>query len=308
MRTSFLFTILPTVAAIAAACGGSTSTVSGPSADEACTDLTNAECSKVDSCASVLGKVVWGDTETCKKQIKGSCVKAVNAPSTGLTPALAAKCASSVGAVSCSDLLNGPPADCQPVAGLLVDGAACVDDSQCQTRYCSVGKGTSCGKCGAAPKEGDSCVAQHCAPGYDCKDDKCVKRGATGAECSDAKPCQVQLSCTGGKCGPPATNGQPCDVQAEAHRPATSWQGSSAFRRTRPRARPGPAERSTSPQRAAMAAATTARQAHSRCAPPMASARPRGRTSRERASPLRTKAAHARPPKMGRSARKDWHA
>jgi hypothetical protein len=206
------------VASAGGACGCSSSNSSGspgntdggslgPTIDQACTDGAAAICAKIESCSATLAKIVYGDVATCRTRLKPACVSGLGAPSTGSTPQRAAECTAAIPSASCDLLLaSDAPEPCKATAGRLADDAACGDDAQCASKYCSTAKDRICGKCGAAPAAGASCATGHCAPGLDCVKDVCVRRAELGAACNDAAPCRLGLSCTDGVCTLPAKN------------------------------------------------------------------------------------------------------
>ena len=187
----------------------------GPTADQACTDLSNLYCAKIDGCSSLFTQISFADVAACKATFKSQCLLDLAAPSTGATPQTQADCTAAAGSLSCTDLFaNNVPSQCRAVSGKLSDGQACGDDSQCASKYCSTGDSAACGKCFPAPTAGASCSTQKCGPGLDCHKDSadptgktrtCVKLGNVGDACSDVQPCIQNLSCTDGKCGAAAT-------------------------------------------------------------------------------------------------------
>ncbi len=217
------FVLLTALGALGALGGCSSSSSAdapaGPTADQACSDLGATYCSKIDSCASVLTQITYPDVGSCKSTFKANCLLGLSAPSTGATTQQDADCTKAAATVTCSDLFaDALPTVCLPVAGTLAEGAACGDDSQCTSKYCSTGDGSVCGKCAVAPVAGASCATQKCAHGLKCSDAKtCVVQGAVGATC-DAKsaPCRTELSCTDGKCAPAAgVEGAACDFNGK---------------------------------------------------------------------------------------------
>jgi hypothetical protein len=189
----------------------------GPTADQACTDIAAAYCDKVSACAPVYVQLGYGDLAACKAAFKPNCLSGLSAPSTGSTPQLVSDCSKAAPSIACADLFsNRVPTACQPVAGKLADGAACGDDSQCTSKYCSTSDTAICGKCGAAPAAGASCATQKCGPGLVCASSTCVVPAKTGETCNDKVPCELGLSCTDGKCGAPASNvGDDCSLDGK---------------------------------------------------------------------------------------------
>jgi len=215
MRSAKLFGLVAIVASNACS-SSSTSTPAGPTADEVATNLANTYCTKGDGCSPLFSQFSFVDVATCKERMKKSFLNALAAPSTGQTPEAMAACNTAAASLSCADLFNGiVPDACKPVAGKLADGAACGDDSQCTSKWCSAGELLDCGKCGTAPAEGGDCTTGgKCAPGAKCQNNKCVTPAKSGESCSADKPCQAfaGLACNDGKCGPAAASGAACNM------------------------------------------------------------------------------------------------
>jgi hypothetical protein len=207
------------------ACGGSSSSSTGPSgptADQACTDLAHARCTKLASCSQVAIQARYGDEATCESREKSSCLNSLAAPSTGATPQTFEACVTAFSSWACADYLNNVTPDaCRAQQGQLAAGAACAFNGQCQSAFCSVPTNATCGTCAAAPKAGDSCAqTTSCGPGLQCTNDtmQCEAAAAAGAACGKGVPCGDGLACVGatatvqGKCETaPSTQGAACD-------------------------------------------------------------------------------------------------
>jgi hypothetical protein len=190
--------------------------------DAACTALTAALCSKLQSCAPFLITIVYGTAATCIDRARLSCPSLFGASGTGVTAGSAMACAQGYMAVGCEDLLaNKPPSACA-FQGSMVAGAVCGEDSQCSPdAYCTFSAGQGCGVCSPRLSEGDTCGADgNCQPGLICAKQNnaatgnCVNPGVQGAPCDGAHPCLRTLACAAdGTCGPALGAGAPCTVQ-----------------------------------------------------------------------------------------------
>ena len=186
-----------TIASLAA-CGNSSS---GPSADQACTALAQARCSKRMTCTGGTGITrLWGDMATCLTREKLACTLGLAAPSTGNSPAEVEKCVAAFPTYSCADFLdNNPPADCQ-VTGPLAANAVCAFAGQCASDFCSNNKNSQCGTCGPLPAAGASCLSSGCGHGQECvaSTTTCQTLGAASASCDPTtSPCGADLVCSG---------------------------------------------------------------------------------------------------------------
>lgn len=197
------------------ACSGDTENVS-VSAETACNDVATALCEKIESCASLLSKVVYADKETCIARNKINCVSSFDAPGTSATPSRASQCARDAKSASCDDLLGRtPPESCRTLPGTLDDGAACGHDAQCKNKLCRLADSSSCGACSSLGGPGATCERDdECDYGASCVGGKCATRGKVGAACSDSAPCLATLTCVGGVCAAPLTAGAPCTFKA----------------------------------------------------------------------------------------------
>jgi len=212
MRTRFLVLGMAILGMFVYSCGGSgsSSNTSG-SLDQACSDLANAECQKVNSCSSFLLKFLYGNIATCEARDKLGCMAGISADGVTVTPSQIEACVSATSAKSCSDVWALK--DACHLNGSLPDGSACGSGNQCQSGYCKIPWGKTCGVCTAKATAGANCMSVwECASGLICAGGQCKTPGAAGALCSDSQPCRSDLYCNNGTCAKPATSaGTPCD-------------------------------------------------------------------------------------------------
>lgn len=192
-----------------------------PTADEACTARSSAQCERLAACSIYELQTRFGDLASCESREKQACRNGLAAPDTGLTVASAGACAVAVPAVACADLLaNLLPAACLPQPGRRVAGAVCFNASQCRSGYCGLSKSAGCGTCMDAPGAGAACDVYPCARGLVCAaaTTRCTAPGKAGDLCEKGQPCGVALACVGatagaqGHCEPTgSTVGAACD-------------------------------------------------------------------------------------------------
>ncbi|MFO0648281.1 MAG: hypothetical protein U0326_18725 [Polyangiales bacterium] len=211
-----------------AACGADTTPgPTGPTATQACTALAQAECARRDACSNhfLIGRV-YGDLATCEQRVRDACVTSLAAHGTGQTPSNVQACATAYPSIACADYFNNTnlPASCFAQPGTLANGAACRYASQCQSAFCAVPTGTSCGVCAARPAAGAPCNGPG-APvgcgghGLTCVGETatapgtCVALGAMGATCDLSHPCGSGLSCTPVAIAAPSRTCQPAGAE-----------------------------------------------------------------------------------------------
>ncbi len=210
--------IFCTVVALAlAGCGSSPgSSPTGPTTDQACSDLAHAQCDKRSACTSGVGiSRAWGDATTCLAREKLACTSRLSAPQSGSTPAQTEKCVAAYATFSCADFFadNAPP-DCIAL-GPRASGAACAFAAQCQSGYCNGTRTSKCGTCGAPLAVGDACTTSSCARGDECVSStlECEIPGSLGGSCGAGHPCGADLACQSGSCeATTATSGADCTV------------------------------------------------------------------------------------------------
>jgi hypothetical protein len=228
IATSFAFVLV--FAAFGAACSSSSTTVTTPTddggtdahavtADEACTQLANAFCTKIGSCSSFFTLAAYGDVATCETRFKATCLTNLGANGTGATPTQFAACAAVAPNLSCPDVFaSNFPADCQPIAGTLANDAACGDSSQCSSKFCGFDSNlATCGKCAAPPAAEAPCASGGCPNGLKCgADSKCHAPGGLNAMCDANHACNGEYQCLTGKCVAYLPLGADCDPAGTA--------------------------------------------------------------------------------------------
>ena len=190
----------------------------------ACSDSAYARCSQIQTCSSTAVQLRFGDLRTCEALYSAQCINNIVAPSSGTTPATVETCVQGISKWSCSDYLfnQNPPPACQPAIGQLANGAPCGVNPQCQSGFCSIVPGRTCGTCAAAPKAGDSCAKlASCGTSLNCMSAtlECQAYGQLGGACAPGRSCAAGLACVGynaqtgaqGTCQPTvAMRGAPC--------------------------------------------------------------------------------------------------
>ena len=214
--------ILPFLAVVVVACGGSTSSIGGGSevtADQASADVANAYCNRAQSCAPAYITVSFGDVATCATRLKATLLPSMGATGVTETPAQYEACAAAVPNATCSDLLARTlPGPCQPVPGTLAAGAACAVDGQCASTHCGLPSNAACGACAELAATGSACgVDNDCQAGMTCQGTPqlCVAYGAENASCDTTHPCRPDLGCKSGSCTAPSPVGTACQAAAE---------------------------------------------------------------------------------------------
>ena len=201
----------------------------GASAELACTETSNALCSKFESCAPFAITVLFGDTATCTSVAKAGCLGSLKATMTAATPDVFLKCSADLKMASCSDVLSHKtPPSCQPKGGTVGNGMACGDDWQCMSGRCVIADNSTCGVCASLSPAGGPCprdTDDECEYGLVCADNLiCVAPGAGGAACDANHPCAhpnvcqgatmtAQGTCAmGGAAGDACTSDQGCSI------------------------------------------------------------------------------------------------
>lgn len=217
------------VGLLVAACSGSTSSISS---DQAAQDVAVAYCNKINMCAPVEIKIAFGTVDACIAAAKKSVSLEIAAPMTSLTPEREEACVAAANKASCSDILAGiNPSECDPQPGTIAVGAACGDDNQCVSAFCSVPSGKTCGTCATAPAAGAACVNNRCPHGLTCvggdtaATNTCVKPATVGQACSTTQPCTGVLSCYQQKCVTGGDAGADCDPLAITTPPCNGLAG-----------------------------------------------------------------------------------
>jgi hypothetical protein len=170
----------------------------GPTADEACTALAQAECDKRDSCSNGSNIThAFGEKGVCVTRLKLQCTEALAAPGTGNDAANASACAAAFAMLSCNDFFDSKlPAPCTP-AGARADGQPCGFNGQCTSGFCGGTRNALCGTCAPASEPGDSCAASLCGHGQSCVASTmtCQNLGLLNQPCGSGMPCGNGMSC-----------------------------------------------------------------------------------------------------------------
>jgi hypothetical protein len=174
----------------------------GLTAQQACTDLANARCSKLESCSAIRVSTAFANEPDCVGAYTTSCTTSLAAPSQGNTAAQTESCSQAYANWDCTDFLNDAniPAACGQQKGSVATGQACAFPGQCQTGFCAIVPAAACGVCAAPPVAAQSCAdLTTCGPGLTCTTDtqECVVLAASGASCGKGAPCGSGLVCIG---------------------------------------------------------------------------------------------------------------
>jgi hypothetical protein len=179
-------------------------------ADEACAARAAASCERLSACSIFALQTRFGDLATCEARQKLACTLSLAAPDTGATPATDEACAAALKTVACDAYLDGDlPEPCLPRVGTRVAGAACLFAAQCQSAFCGIAKGSTCGTCTTAPGIGSSCATFACKSGLICVKETslCESPEVLNASCDRGHPCGPGLSCVGQAAGTPGRCG-----------------------------------------------------------------------------------------------------
>jgi hypothetical protein len=166
-------------------------------ADQACGQMAQAMCARLNDCAPPALPLFYVDMSTCLDRVKLGCTKDQEAADITRTPDDIAACAAALPAASCDDLISKVlPAACQNKPGTRLAGEGCGSSLQCVTTHCELGD-TGCGTCAARAAANGNCTTDDgCTVGLVCANKKCVAPGAVGAACSDNNPCRGSLNCS----------------------------------------------------------------------------------------------------------------
>jgi hypothetical protein len=193
------------------------------SADDACTQVSQARCEKLSACSAALFARRWASEAQCEAREKLTCLAALAATDTGNTPDSIVTCSAAITTATC-DAVLGPaePAACFPKMGTIASDGSCEFSAQCTTGYCSVGATSVCATCAVAPAAGDSCATAACGPTMNCvaTTQLCQVPVALTGTCNSTLPCAEGLACVGatqtvdGTCQTELTTvGATCDPQ-----------------------------------------------------------------------------------------------
>jgi hypothetical protein len=190
----------------------------GITAMQACADYAKASCTQANTCAPFSLTVSFGDEATCEQRQALGCTPLLGIHGSSLTPAALDACAQAIMGETCLQYLdNHQPAACN-FQGTLAAGAACGAGSQCESGYCKLASGSSCGTC--ATQTSKCTVDGDCASDTFCYEGPCVTPASPPTMCNNNAPniCVRTLVCLGeqeadsglGACGMPGMVGAAC--------------------------------------------------------------------------------------------------
>jgi hypothetical protein len=202
MSQARAYVIVPFALFVVAACSPATIPSTAITNDQACADSATARCQRYAACGVAVPELRYGDVPTCETRINRSCLAALTAANTGHTTATVEACANAIPTWSCEDFLNNEnlPEPCWQKLGSTSPGGACQYPGQCQTGFCAIAPGQTCGVCRTQPALGDSCKAlTTCGQGLTCTSDTttCVFFGGVGDACGTGAICGAALICVG---------------------------------------------------------------------------------------------------------------
>jgi hypothetical protein len=188
----------------------------GTAAEQACADYAKNQCQKYSDCVPWYLVSLYGDLDACvRRETATVCAVLLRAPGTADTPSKIAACAAARRTANCEEWFEREPAvnACLPKAGPLPTGTACATSSQCQSAYCAVSFGATCGICTATVPAGGACVSgEECVSNLRCVDGKCGFGGKEGDSCTYNSSCHFGLGCVNGHCGAQAKAGDSCTL------------------------------------------------------------------------------------------------
>jgi hypothetical protein len=187
--------------------------------EQACEHDATTYCSKSVACSAFSFQSFWGDMDTCRARDRLWCTGALAVTDTGYTPDFIVACADAVNAQSCDDFNAGVVPDvCKPRPGTHAEGTACSNGAQCQTFFCKIPAGSSCGVCTAKTPIGGACATtSECVAGSRCRVQKCVPEVAEGAMCGGGVAvCAIPNTCLNSTCVKPLPVGAACDPGLDA--------------------------------------------------------------------------------------------
>jgi hypothetical protein len=181
-------------------------------------DLANALCQKLGSCAPLPLQVLYGDVRGCASRVALTVAAGTGINGATVGQATIEACAAAYGGLTCTELEDGiTPAECN-ITGSLANGTMCGIGLQCQTGYCKVPTGATCGACSAKASGGGACTTTaDCPQGDYCNNNVCAALGGTGVGCDAGVRCLGAYYCnaTSRTCQSPAISvGAPCSPQS----------------------------------------------------------------------------------------------
>jgi len=214
--------------ASASASGSASATGALGDADSACDAVAKARCTKLESCNKTTFALQEGTLAGCITRTKNVCLYERAPKESGLSVENLKECAKAQEAATCEQALAGHLKGCERKDGKTANGKSCAFDAQCESQFCTREVGSSCGKCEAAPKEGEACKQDRCGHGgFSCIDKKCAKKKAKDEACkgNGQAGCDGNLVCLNGKCTPPGKAGDKCDPAAKTTDTCDPFEG-----------------------------------------------------------------------------------
>jgi hypothetical protein len=195
--------------------------------EQACFDGWAINCKQFAKCAPVAFQRWFESEADCAKGYAVGCKENFVDPYSSWTVDQARKCVTAVSSYygdTCQKWIrqfwgrtNTAIKDVLPdcwTPGTLATGAACTLAQDCQSGYCDLVYGKSCGTCRDRIAQGAVCNAAKytaCISGTTCAAAKCVAFGEVGADCLTSDSCHTDLACLSGKCAPRLSVGDVCD-------------------------------------------------------------------------------------------------
>jgi hypothetical protein len=190
----------------------------GGAAMQACAAYAKATCTQANTCSPFTTAVDFGDEVACEQRSILGCTPLFGIHGSSLTPAALSACAQAITGETCVQYLdNHQPSACN-FLGTLAAGAACGAGSQCQSGYCKVATGSSCGTC--ATRTSTCATDGDCPPDQLCSVGQCVTPVSPPGMCNNTSHiCVRTLVCLGeqqndaglGGCGQAGGVGADCD-------------------------------------------------------------------------------------------------
>ena len=195
--------------------GGATDADAGSAS--VCAASAYAKCTKLSGCSEAYLESRYGTVAVCEQVMREECLAGMNAPGSAQTAAHIDGCTTVVadtnGNWDCDDYIfdQNTPVACATPAGSLANGASCLVSGQCQSTFCNVPSGGSCGRCSAPLQLHDSCATNNCPLSFICESTTktCETYSQLGATCQTGSSCAVGLTCT------PGVNGSSCQSGVE---------------------------------------------------------------------------------------------
>jgi hypothetical protein len=227
--TSKSTTSAPSGSASTSAAGSSSAAApGGADLEAACDAVAKARCAKLESCNKTTFALQEGTLAGCTTRTKNVCLYERAPKESGLTVDNLKECAKAQEAATCEHALAGHLKGCERANGKLAAGKSCAFDAQCESQFCTREVGSSCGKCDAAPKEGEACKQDRCGHGgFACIDKKCAKKKAKDEACKGTGQagCDGNMVCLGGKCVAPGKAGDKCDASGKTTGDCDPFEG-----------------------------------------------------------------------------------